>query len=101
VGEVYIPDKLDKTGKRFSFARFEDVNDRQMLLQKIEETWIETYKPRANLPKFTRGEGVKKPSPTVHGVKTTMTDHRIQGGSESFKEVVQGGNRVNINKQNS
>jgi hypothetical protein len=101
VGEVYIPDKLDKTGKRFSFARFEDVNDRQMLLQKIEETWIETYKPRANLPKFTRGEGVKKPSPTVHGVKTTMTDHRIQGSSKSFKEVVQGGNRVNINKQNS
>ncbi|KAK2381717.1 hypothetical protein QL285_069304 [Trifolium repens] len=90
VGEVYIPDKLDKTGKRFGFARFEDVNDRQMLLQKIEETWIGTYKPRANLPKFTRGEGVKKPSPTVHGVKTTMTDHRIQGGSKSFKEVVQG-----------
>ncbi|WJX23786.1 hypothetical protein P8452_12975 [Trifolium repens] len=82
VGEVYIPDKLDKTGKRFGFARFEDVKDRQMLLQKIEETWIGTYKIIANLPKFIRGEGVKTPSPTVHGAKTIRVDQRIQGISK-------------------
>ncbi|MCH83632.1 RNA recognition motif [Trifolium medium] len=55
VGEVYIPNKLDKAGKRFGFARFEDVVDRQKLLQRLEDTSIGTYKIRANLPKFGKG----------------------------------------------
>ncbi|MCI24348.1 hypothetical protein A2U01_0045531, partial [Trifolium medium] len=59
-GEVFIPKKLDKSGKRFGFARFEDVVDQQRLLSKIEETWIGTYKIRANLPRFGRGEGPKE-----------------------------------------
>jgi RNA recognition motif-containing protein len=44
VGEVYIPNKFDISGKRFGFARFEDVEDRQKLLEQIEKTWIGTYK---------------------------------------------------------
>ncbi|MCI10135.1 hypothetical protein A2U01_0031227, partial [Trifolium medium] len=31
-GAVYIPKKLDKAGKRFDFARFEDVEDHNKLL---------------------------------------------------------------------
>ncbi|GAU31573.1 hypothetical protein TSUD_53950 [Trifolium subterraneum] len=56
VGEVYIPAKRDKFGRRFGFARFAEVQDVQTLLEKIEGTWIGTYKIRANLSKFRRGE---------------------------------------------
>jgi hypothetical protein len=57
LGEVYIPAKRDKYSKRFGFARFVDVENSQKLLKKIEETWMGTYKIRANLSKFKRGDG--------------------------------------------
>jgi hypothetical protein len=44
----------NKARKRFGFARFEDVEDWGKLLQRIEETWIPTYKIRANQSKFQR-----------------------------------------------
>jgi hypothetical protein len=56
VGEVYIPAKTDRQGKRFGFARFADVDDVQSLLEKIEGTWIGTFKIRANISRFKRGD---------------------------------------------
>ncbi|MCH82611.1 RNA recognition motif, partial [Trifolium medium] len=56
VGEVYIPKKRDKFDRRFGFARFVEVRDAQKLLERIEGTWIGTYKLRANLSRFNRGE---------------------------------------------
>ncbi|GAU42702.1 hypothetical protein TSUD_43120 [Trifolium subterraneum] len=81
VGEVYIPNKRDKVGKRFGFARFEDVVDQQKLLQRIEETWIGTYKIRANLPKFLRGEARK---PTRNG-----SDEKRNGPDENGNSKLQ------------
>jgi hypothetical protein len=101
VGEVYIPDKLDKAGKRFGFARFEDVNDRQKLLEKIENTWIGTYKIRANLPKFTRGEGVKKPAARVQEATSNRAESRQFGAGTSFKDTLLGGNKGKIDKLNN
>jgi hypothetical protein len=98
VGEVYIPDKLDKAGKRFGFARFEDVKDRQLLLKKIEDTWIGTYKIRANLPKFSRGEGDVKTNSRRPEFAGPRGEQR-QGTGKSFKEVVLGGNKSNPNNQ--
>ncbi|MCI10937.1 hypothetical protein A2U01_0032034, partial [Trifolium medium] len=39
---------------------FDEVTDCQQLLKKIEDTWLGTYKIRANLSKFARGEGPKE-----------------------------------------
>jgi RNA recognition motif-containing protein len=100
VGEVYIPDKLDKAGKRFGFARFEDVDDRQKLLEKIEATWIGTYKIRANLPKFTRGEGFKKPNMNMGtGVVINRGFPKVQTSGKTFKEIALGGSNGNTGIQ--
>jgi hypothetical protein len=55
VGEVYIPAKIDRLGKRFGFARFVDVTDAQSLLEKIEGSWFGTFKIRANISRFNIG----------------------------------------------
>jgi hypothetical protein len=107
VGEVYIPNKLDKGGKRFGFARFEDVEDKLMLLNKLQETWIGTYKLRANLPKFKRGEEHKyggessKPTENIGGKQPGSAggELRLQSNGKSFLEVVQGGNRNTVQNQ--
>ncbi|GAU47979.1 hypothetical protein TSUD_87830 [Trifolium subterraneum] len=116
VGEVYIPDKRDRVGKRFGFARFEDVEDQQRLLQRIEETWIGTYKIRANLPKFRRGEERKLPPNGSDGKRNgaalnetkrmqnaiLMNDNlKVQHRGQTFKEAVLGGGKhIPRNKQN-
>ncbi|GAU50607.1 hypothetical protein TSUD_410170 [Trifolium subterraneum] len=56
IGEVCIPAKNDKFGRRFAFARFIDVSDTQTLLKKIEGLWFGSYKLRANLSRFTKEE---------------------------------------------
>jgi hypothetical protein len=99
VGEVYIPNKLDRVGKRFGFARFEDVKDRQTLLKNIEGTWIGTYKIRANLPKFSRGEGETKSNPRGPVITSNKEGHSIQEAGKTYKDMVLGVNKGNANKQ--
>ncbi|MCI18755.1 hypothetical protein A2U01_0039910 [Trifolium medium] len=43
-------------GIRFGFTRFVDVNDTLSLLEKIEGTWFGSFKIRANISSFKRGE---------------------------------------------
>jgi hypothetical protein len=107
VGEVYIPNKLDKGGKRFGFARFKDVVDKQMLLNKLQETWIGTYKLRVNLPKFRRGEEhrngeeTRRPVENAGGKQPGLTggESRLKSNGKSFKEVVQDVNRATVQNQ--
>ncbi|MCI07766.1 RNA-binding protein 25-like, partial [Trifolium medium] len=54
VDEVYIPQKLDRRGKRFGFVRFWEVQNVDGILRKLEDIWFETYKIRANLAMHQR-----------------------------------------------
>ncbi|KAK2442416.1 hypothetical protein QL285_013611 [Trifolium repens] len=52
VGEVFIPAKVDKQGKRFGFVKFREVRDATELLRCISNIWIDSFKLRINLSKF-------------------------------------------------
>jgi RNA recognition motif-containing protein len=54
VGEVFIPAKVDKQGKRFGFVKFREVQDDKDLLRRISNIWIDSFKLRVNLSKFSR-----------------------------------------------
>ncbi|MCI31071.1 hypothetical protein A2U01_0052282, partial [Trifolium medium] len=54
VGEVYIPLKVDKQGRRFGFVKFRDVVDAIELLRSLSNIWIGSFKLRINLSKFSR-----------------------------------------------
>ncbi|GAU45815.1 hypothetical protein TSUD_115030 [Trifolium subterraneum] len=85
VGEVFIPAKRDKFGKRFGFARFADVSDAQTLLKKIEDTWFGTFKIRANLSKFKRDED----NPKLNKYKQQI-EQQLRGGVNKREGTIQG-----------
>jgi hypothetical protein len=59
IGEVYIPKKLDKQGKRFGFAKFREVINVKELLARMEEIWVGSFKLRVNISRFSKGEPKK------------------------------------------
>lgn len=52
VGDVYIPPKRDKSGKRFGFVRFKDVRKPKELEAKLCDIRLGTHRLRVNLPMF-------------------------------------------------
>ncbi|MCH83913.1 RNA recognition motif, partial [Trifolium medium] len=84
VGEIFIPDKLDKRGGRFGFVKFRDVRDATELLRRLSNIWIGTFKLRINLSKFERRAAKVQ---TVEGQNEGDGGKRVQGG-RSFKEAL-------------
>ncbi|MCH82537.1 RNA recognition motif, partial [Trifolium medium] len=87
VGEVYIPAKRDKFDRRFGFARFVEVRDVQDLLDRIEGTWFGTYKLRANLSRFNRGEVQHRGDTNHNGKVESRSGGKLSGLNQglSFK----------------
>ncbi|MCI06526.1 hypothetical protein A2U01_0027586, partial [Trifolium medium] len=106
LGEVCIPAKRDKFGRRFAFARFVEVSDTQALLKKIEGVWFGTYKLRANLSRFNKEEDVPgaagKQNGRVqqHNGEVNRGVHEVKEGlvkGVSFKEVLgEGGKKERL-----
>jgi RNA recognition motif-containing protein len=55
VGEVYIPKKLNKQGRRFGFVKYREVRDALDLLFRLEDIWFGSFKLRVNLTRFGKG----------------------------------------------
>jgi hypothetical protein len=93
VGEVFIPARRDRFGKRFGFARFAEVKDAQELLKKIEGVWFGTYKIRANISRFKRGEdgaGTVAQRANVESLRERGVEDRTTRKGMSFKHVLTG-----------
>jgi hypothetical protein len=43
VGEVYIPNKVDKEGRQFGFVKCRDVKDATELLRSISDIWFGSF----------------------------------------------------------
>ncbi|GAU46193.1 hypothetical protein TSUD_93800 [Trifolium subterraneum] len=54
VGEVYIPNNLDKQGRRFGFLKFRVVINATELQRRISNIWVRSLKLRINLSKFRK-----------------------------------------------
>ncbi|KAK7268911.1 hypothetical protein RIF29_21620 [Crotalaria pallida] len=54
VGDVYLPGKRDKGGKRFGFVRFKDNSDLRRLEEKLNNMWIGDQKVWVNRARFDR-----------------------------------------------
>jgi hypothetical protein len=86
VGEVYIPNKLDKQGRRFGFVKFREVRNEAELLSRLGDIWVGTFKIRVNLPRFGRKESLKKPTGNTSEPRKGVED-RFRDG-RPFAEVV-------------
>jgi RNA recognition motif-containing protein len=54
VGDVYIPNKVDKWGKRFAFVKFKGVKKVEELPRSLEDVWSGSYKLWVNRARFDR-----------------------------------------------
>jgi RNA recognition motif-containing protein len=59
VGDVYIPNKVDKWGKRFAFVKFREMEVVE-LSQRLDDVWLGTFKLRINKSRFDRRESANK-----------------------------------------
>jgi RNA recognition motif-containing protein len=61
LGDVYIPNKVDKWVKRFAFVKFREVRDVEELSGRMEVVWFGSFKLRVNQARFSRKkDDVKK-----------------------------------------
>jgi RNA recognition motif-containing protein len=62
LGDVYIPKKGDKWGRKFAFVKFREVNEVEELSRRLEDVWLGSFKLRVNISRFSRRveEGVKE-----------------------------------------
>jgi RNA recognition motif-containing protein len=60
IGEVYVPNKVDKRGRRFGFAKFLEVNNVEELSKRMEDVWCGSFKLRVNLSRFGRASNQKQ-----------------------------------------
>ncbi|MCI53565.1 hypothetical protein A2U01_0074812, partial [Trifolium medium] len=86
VGEVYVPKKLDKQGRRFGFVKFREVRDGGELLSQLGHIWLGTYKLRVNLSRFNREDNREEVREEVPE-SSRAAEARYRSG-RSFKEAV-------------
>ncbi|OIW09670.1 hypothetical protein TanjilG_11057 [Lupinus angustifolius] len=58
VGDLFIPQKRDKRGRRFGFVSFKKVEDWSKFKLQLSNIWIGLYKISINTPRFQR-QGLK------------------------------------------
>ncbi|CAL0299701.1 unnamed protein product [Lupinus luteus] len=54
VGDIFIPKKRDKKGRRFGFVRFKKVQGVEKLKFNLSNVWIDLFQIKVNAPKFQR-----------------------------------------------
>ncbi|MCI34101.1 endonuclease/exonuclease/phosphatase family protein, partial [Trifolium medium] len=56
VGDVYIPKKVDKWGRRFGFVKYRVLKETDKLCKRLQDVWIGTFHVRVNKSRFHRNE---------------------------------------------
>jgi RNA recognition motif-containing protein len=82
LGEVYIPNKVDKQGHRFGFVKFREVKDAVELLRSISDIWFGSFKLRVNRANFRKNS---KPEPKVTPPNGQRREMNVIQGIMSFK----------------
>jgi hypothetical protein len=96
VGEVYIPKKVDKQGRRFGFVKYREVKDEWEatdLLRCISDIWFGTFKLRVNRARFHK---TADPQPKQLQVNNKPVETAVGQAGRSFKGVVVGTTPVEV-----
>jgi len=87
VGEVYIPKKVDKWGKKFGFVKFKEVDDVEELEGRLQEVWVGEVRLKMNIARFGH-EASKQTALEAH--RHREVKEALVVPSRSFKEVAHG-----------
>ncbi|KAK2430143.1 hypothetical protein P8452_43597 [Trifolium repens] len=93
VGEVYIPKKKDKKGKRFGFVKFKEVDDVEALSESLKEVWMGSFKLWVNLSRFKRSDGKGEQAKSIPVPKPGVFLEERRFG-KSFRTALMGGKTI-------
>lgn len=82
VREVFIPNKRNRTGRRYGFVRFIGVDNVQQLERRLDNIVMGGLKLYVNIPKFERGRGRVQPQSTGGREHTRLVE---QGRRETYQ----------------
>jgi hypothetical protein len=90
VGEVFLPKKLDKRGRRFGFVKFKEVMEVDELSDKLRDVWLGSFKLWVNRSRFGRMDRKEAP---VNNTSAQTTEKKLEGVANvnSFRNVLMGG----------
>jgi hypothetical protein len=77
LGDVYIPKKVDKWGKRFAFVKFMEDRELLELNQKMDDVWIGSFKLRINKSRFGRNESQEKKEPVSRSIAVELGEGNL------------------------
>ncbi|OIW17552.1 hypothetical protein TanjilG_00218 [Lupinus angustifolius] len=80
VGDVFIPHKRDKMGRKFGFVRFKRVVDGCKLKSELSNVLIGLFKVIVNTPRFQRQALNSKVSPTPSPVHLQKRPALLESG---------------------
>ncbi|GAU30343.1 hypothetical protein TSUD_212000 [Trifolium subterraneum] len=63
LGDVYIPKKVDKWGRRFGFVKYREVKEVEVLSKSLQDVWVGSFKLRVNKSRFNRNEEKRNNTP--------------------------------------
>ncbi|KAK2355652.1 SC35 splicing factor [Trifolium repens] len=89
VGEVFIPKKVDKRGRRFGFVKFKEVSDVEDLSDRLRNVWCGSFKLWVNLSRFSRSDRKDAPQKTSPTRPATSLEDSILG--RSYRKVLTAG----------
>jgi hypothetical protein len=87
LGDVYIPNKVDKWGKRFAFVKFREEKYVEELSDSLDDIWLGSFKLKVNRLRFGRKEVDKKQDVEQQKRKEICVQEKVVGG-RSFKEAL-------------
>ncbi|MCI15232.1 RNA-binding protein 25-like, partial [Trifolium medium] len=87
VGDVYIPNKVDKWGKRFGFVKFKDVKDVEEMSRRLVNVWSGSFKLQINHSRFGRN-AERKSSSDAGTLKVREGATRSVNHEVSFKDLL-------------
>jgi hypothetical protein len=99
VGEVYIPQKLNKWGCRFGFVKYMEVKDVGELERCLGDIWMGTFKLRVNISRFAKGSTSNQQKQPGEHVRLELKAKQVQQGL-SFKTVLENNVPVQKSKEN-
>ncbi|GJZ75704.1 RNA-directed DNA polymerase, eukaryota [Tanacetum coccineum] len=100
VADVYILQKLSKSGRHFGFAQFIKNPDQVSLLKELNKIWIGSYHLFASVARFDRKQNTESKQPYHHKQSNTTkpraTSHsRHTIGGRYFASILNGKDEIN------
>jgi hypothetical protein len=86
---VYIPKKLDRRGRRFGFVKFKEVQEVEVLSERLKDVWIGSFKLWVNRYRFARSDGFEAHS---QNPETNQPERKIEEAvpGRSFRSALMG-----------